>query len=147
VETFGLPLERAPVVFVMDHDIPHYQAGCLYRSADCLVLAGREAEPGTQALEALACAVPVVATDWGPAAGLTGSGAVLGVESARVPSTQEGLNWADPFYGKLRTAMREAFENSSAMRESALEVSGRLRSERSWDSIVSKMIERLDGIA
>jgi GT2 family glycosyltransferase len=147
VETFGLPLERAPVVFVMDHDIPHYQAGCLYRSADCLVLAGREAEPGTQALEALACAVPVVATDWGPAAGLTGSGAVLGVESARVPSTHEGLNWADPFYGKLRTAMRDAFENSPAMRESALEVSGRLRSERSWDSIVSKMIERLDGIA
>lgn len=141
VETFGLPHERAPVVFVMDHDIPPYQAGSLHRSADCLLLAGREAEPGTQALEALACAVPVVATGWGSITEHAG-GAVLGVESAQVPSTEEGCNWADPFYGKLRTALREAFDNNSAMRESALAVSERLRSERSWDHIVSKMIER-----
>jgi GT2 family glycosyltransferase len=147
VEALGLPFDRAPVVFVMDHDIPAYQAGSLYRSADCVVLAGREAEAGTAPLEALACGVPVVATDWGTMNELIDGSAAFGVESVQVPSPVEGMNWADPYYGKLRTALREVYQNSSAARENAVLASRRVRSERSWDMIASMMIARLDDIA
>ena len=147
VEALGLPFDRAPVVFVMDHNIPAYQAGSLYRSADCVVLAGRDAEAGTIPIEALACGVPVVAPDWGTMKELIDGSATFGVESVQVPSPEEGMNWVDPYYGKLRTALRDACNNSSAARESALSASRRVRSERSWDRIASKMIERLDAIA
>ncbi len=147
VEALGLPLDRAPVVFVMDHDIPAHQAGSLYRSVDCVVLAGREAEAGTIPLEALACGVPVVATDWGTMNKLIDGSATFGVESVQIPSPVEGMNWADPYYGKLRTALREACNNSSTARKNALSASQRVRSERSWDRVVSKMIARLDVIA
>jgi len=146
VEALGLPFDRAPAVFVMDHNIPAYQAGSLYRSADCVVLAGRDAEAGTIPLEALACGVPVVAPDWGTMNELIDGSATFGVESVQVPSPEEGMNWVDPYYGKLRTALRDAYNNSSAARESALSASRRVRSARSWDRIVSKMIERLDAI-
>lgn len=146
IEAMGLPFDRAPVVFVMDHDIPAHQAGGFYRSVDCLVQAGRSAEPGTEMLEALACGVPVVASDWGSAGELIDGKAALGVESVQAPSPEAGLSWADPYYGKLRSAMREVFGNAPAAREAALAVSESVRQERSWDLVALKMIARLDDI-
>ena len=146
VEALGLPFDRAPVVFIMDHDIPHYQVGSLYRSADCVVLAGREAEAGTIPLEALACGVPVVAIDWGANKELIDGGAVFGVECAKIPSPVEGLKWADPYYGKLRAALRHARENSSSAHRDALSASRLVLAERCWDRVASRMIARLDSV-
>ncbi len=146
VEAMGLPFDRAPVVFVMDQDIPHYQDGCLYRSADCLVLVGRRAGPGLEMLEALACGVPVIAGEWGSHSQLIDGVAASAVETALVPSPEQGCGWSDPSYVKLREALRGARDRAGASREKALELSARLRTERSWDHIAAKMIERLDDI-
>ena len=142
----GLPFDRAPVVFVMDHDIPHYQDGCLYRSADCLVLVGRRAGPGLEILEALACGVPVIAGEWGSHSQLIDGVAASGVETALVPSPEQDCEWSDPSYARLREALRGARDRAGAAREKALELSARLRTERSLDNIAAKMIERLDDI-
>ncbi len=143
VEAMGLPFDRAPVVFVMDHDVPAYQSGVLYRSADCLVHAGRSAGPAPEVAEALACGVPVVATDWGCAGELVDGEAVRGVESVKAPAPEPGLTWADPYYGRLRSAMREVYEGAPEARRAALAASERVRSELSWDRIASRMLERL----
>ncbi|MHB8894865.1 MAG: glycosyltransferase [Candidatus Geothermincolia bacterium] len=147
VEAMSLPLDRAPVVFVVDHDIEPYQAGSLYRSADCVVLAGRSSEPGTMAIEALACGVPVVAVDWGAATGLIDGVGAVGVESVLAPSPLAGLQWADPYYGKMREALRDAYSNSEAAKARALRTSEEIRAELSWDRLAAMMIERLDTIA
>jgi GT2 family glycosyltransferase len=147
VEAMGLPMDRAPVVFVVDHDIKPYESGCLYRSSDCLVLAGRAAEGGTAAAEALACGVPVLAVDWGSTAELLGGARAMGIESVLVPAPAGGLQWADPYYGKTREALRRAFEESDAAKKDALDISGDIGLERSWDSLALRMIERLDSIA
>lgn len=146
VEAMGLPFDRAPVVFVMDHDFPPYQAGALFRSVDCLVAVDRVAQPGPAVLQALACGVPVVATDWGSTSELLDGSCALGVESVPAPSCEEGLAWADPYYGRLRGALREEFDSAPAMREAALAASESIRRERSWDRIASKIIARLDGV-
>ena len=143
----SLPLDRAPIVFVVDHDIEPYQAGSLYRSADCVVLVGRSSEPGPAAVEALACGVPLVTVDWGGASELVDGVGVVGVESVLVPSSAAGLQWADPYYGKMREALRKMYTDAEAANAQALTTSERLRTELSWDSLAKKMIERLDKIA
>jgi GT2 family glycosyltransferase/glycosyltransferase involved in cell wall biosynthesis len=147
VEAMSLPLDRAPVVFVVDHEIDPYQAGSMYRSADCVVLVNRASEPGAAALEALACGVPLVALDWGTTAGLIDGVRAVGVESVLAPSPVAGLQWADPYYGKMREALRKVYANSEAARAQALSTSEGLRTERSWDETAARMIERLDVIA
>lgn len=147
VEAMSLTPERAPVVFVVDHDLEPYQAGSLYRSADCLVLAGRSAEPGSAAIEALACGIPVVAPDWGGAAGILDGRSAFGVGCDLVPSPVGGLNWAGPRYDGMREALRSARSGASEARKEALDASRVLRAERSWDAVAATMIERLDRIA
>lgn len=142
VEAMSLPPARARVVFVMDHDIPDYQAGCLYRSADCLVLAGRRAEQGTAALEALACGVPVVAPRWGGLAELADGRAVLGVE-CRLVEARDGMRWADPGYEQMRAALRRMVDNADEAGRQASLAGERVRAERSWEKVVSRMLERL----
>jgi len=147
VEAMALPLDRAPVVFVVDHDIEPYERACLYRSSDCVVVASRSAEPGPTALEALSCGVPVVAVDWGSNSGLIDGVRAIGVECAMAAAPGAGLSWADPYYGKMREALRKAFAESDASKEGALAAAEKTRSEFSWDEVSSRMIERLDKIA
>ncbi len=147
VEAMGIPLDRAPVVFVVDHDIEPYQAGCLYASADCVVVIGRSSEPGPAAVEALACGVPVVVPDWGSSSELIDGVGAIGVQCARVLSPSAGLQWSDPNHGSMREALRKAYAECEAARKRALEISEKIRSERSWDRTAARMIERLDRIA
>jgi hypothetical protein len=145
VEAMGLPFDRAPVVFVVDHDIPAYQSGALLRSADCLVKVGRGAEAGTEPAEALACGIPVICTDWGSIAEHLDGAAAYGVGAAPATSPEDGLQWADPYYGELRDAMRRVFNGAEAARESAQDASRRVRENLSWDAVASLIIDRLDG--
>ena len=63
-----------------------------------------------------------------------------------MPAPEQGCGWSDPSYVKLREALRGARDRAGASREKALELSARLRTERSWDHVAAKMIERLDDI-
>lgn len=147
VEALCLPADRAPVVFVVDHDIEPYQAGSLYRSSDCVVLAGRSGECGTVPAEALACGVPVLAPGWGSVAELLGGARATGFECSLVEAPSTSLKWADPDYGSMRKALRGALEGTEAAKRDAERASDEIRLERSWESAALKMIERLDSIA
>ena len=143
VEAMNLGMDRAPVVFVVDHEVPHYQYGCLYRSADCLLIAGRDADNDHRALEALACGVPVVAPAWGSMLDLVRDTAVSGYDCDTIVSP-EGLNWAEPSAGSLRAALRAAVDDAEGRRAAALLMGEQVRSQRSWKALASKMVARLD---
>ena len=142
VEAMNLAMDRAPVVFVVDHEVPAYQYGCLYRSSDCLVVADKSADNDTRALEALACGIPVVAPAWGSARDLIDDRAVSGYRCGMVPSP-EGPGWAEPSRDSLRSALRAAF-GAQDRRGAATSYGERLRFERSWKAIAARMVERLD---
>ena len=146
VEAMNLPLDRAHVVFVVDHDVPAYQAGCLYRSADCLVLVQMSSNEGLEAAEALACGVPVIATGWGSVEAVLDGESAFGIDYELVSAPAEGLKWAQPDYGHLRKLMRAVYTEIEAVKKSALEASRRITEERSWDGTAKEIIKRLDGI-
>ena len=146
VEALNLPLDRAPVVFVVDHDVPGYQAGCLYRSADCLVLVQTASDAGLAAAEALSCGVPVIATGWGSVEALLDAEGAFAIDCELVPATAVGLKTARPDYEHLRRLLRRLYTDIDAAKKGALSASRTITEGLGWDAVARKIIERLDGI-
>ena len=147
VEAMGLPPGRAPVVFVLDHDVPHYQRGCLLRSADCLVLPSRVQALEPLAAESLACGIPVIATGRVADSELFDSASAFAVDCSPGEAPRTGNGTPEPDYDRLRSMLRRVAAEPDAVRQSALEASGRIRASRGWGSLAARVVERLDSIA
>ncbi|HZJ46241.1 MAG TPA: glycosyltransferase, partial [Pyrinomonadaceae bacterium] len=64
VRNYYLKDSGGRIVFSINEVVPSYQLGSIYRSVDCFVLASRGEGWGLPILEAMACGLPVIATNW-----------------------------------------------------------------------------------
>ena len=61
----GLSERGGRISYLVNREFPYYQLGSLYRSADCFVSAGRGEGWDMPLMEAMACGLASIATDWG----------------------------------------------------------------------------------
>jgi GT2 family glycosyltransferase len=152
VKAFDLKAAGGRIVFSVNELVPGYQLGSIYRSVDCFVLATRGEGWGLPIMEAMACGLPVIATNWsGPADFLSSDTAYpLDVErlkpaEAKCPYYQ-GCNWAEPSYEHLRSLMRHVYENRDEARMVGKRASDEVLTKWTWEQSVKKIIARLDAI-
>jgi hypothetical protein len=132
--------------------VPTSQLGALYRSADCFVLSTRGEGWGMPVIEAMACGLPVIATDWSAHCDfMTEENAYPLPVERLVPAVAkcpyyEGFSWAEPSYRHLRRLMRHVFENRTEASEKGSKASRDVLSGWTWDHAASKIISRLDQI-
>jgi glycosyltransferase involved in cell wall biosynthesis len=132
--------------------VPTYQLGMVYRSADCFVLTTRGEGWGMPILEAMACGLPVIATDWSAQCDFMNAGNAYPIAVERlVPAVAkcpyyEGFQWAEPSYSDLRRLMRHVYANRGEARAKGERASREVLSRLTWDKSALKMIERLDEI-
>ncbi|MDQ3643531.1 MAG: glycosyltransferase, partial [Actinomycetota bacterium] len=150
VDKLDLP-PGPPIVVMVNPEFAGYQMGSLYRSADCFVLPSRGEGWGMPVLEAMACGLPTIATDWsGPADFLhEGIGYPLNVKSmvkakARCP-WYDGFDWAEPDGDHLRFLLREVYENPERAHEKGLvaaaEVASKYSLEHAADRVKTRILE------
>jgi glycosyltransferase involved in cell wall biosynthesis len=148
----GLSPEGGRIHLSLNQEVPTYQLGVLYRSADCFVLPTRGEGWGMPIIEAMACGVPVIATSWSAHCDfMTARNSYpLRVEKL-VPARAKcpyyaGSNWAEPSYVHLRRLMRHVFENQAEARSKGERASREIRAGWTWKDAAAKIIARLDQI-
>jgi len=148
--------DSAPII-VWDAVLPSHLLSGFYTAGNCLVFPSRGEGFGLPPLEALACGVPVITTNYSaPPEYLKKDGEVLpGVElidykikpfDGSDSIYYHGFNWALPSVSHLRRLMRKVFNNYEKYKAGALESSEYIREEWTWDKSADLVIERLEAI-
>ncbi len=141
-----------PIVLLLNQDIEPHQIGCLYRSADCFVLPSRGEGWGMPILEAIACGLPAIATDWGAQTEFFHAGVGYPLRSrGLVPAAARspyyaGLRWADPDIEHLRFLMRYVYEHSDEARALGAAAAAAVAEKWTWARATDRIMERLRAI-
>ncbi len=144
-------------VYIYDIEVQRYELGRFYRMANVFLWPSRGEGFGLPPLEALACGMPVIASnhsshlefllkDGKPLPG------VLLLDGKVEPYDKgdslyyPGFDWFNPSVEHLRKLMRQSFENYKKLKEKALESSEYIRKEWAWSKTQDKLVERLEEI-
>jgi glycosyltransferase involved in cell wall biosynthesis len=150
VRSLGLKSTGGRISYVLNRAFPYTQLGSLYRSADCFVSPSRGEGWGMPVLEAMACGLPTIATNWGGHTEFLGKNIayplrVSGLSPARAKCPYyRGFRWADPDEQHLRDLMRHVYENRDAARERGLRAARDVHARWTWDHAAKRILERIE---
>lgn len=147
-----LPRRSPPVALLLNQQIAAAELGSLYRSADCFVLPSRGEGWGAPILEAMACGLPVIATNWsGQTEFLTPEFGFPVQVRALIPAEAKceyytGLRWADADFDHLVAQMRYVYQNREAARAIGARAATYAAERWTWRHTAQRIITRLEQI-
>lgn len=152
IRSLNLDPEGGRIEFIFNKYLPYYQLGSLYRSADCFVLATRGEGWGMPILEAMACGLPVIATNWSAQTTFLNSynGYPLQVRDL-IPAVAKcpyyrGFKWADPDMDHLTYLFRHVFENQDEAREKGRRAAEDVAAKWTFRHSAARIAKRLSEI-
>jgi hypothetical protein len=140
------------ISYLFNVEFPHYQLGCLYRSADCFVTATRGEGWDMPLMEAMACGLPCIATDWGAHHEFFHAGVGYPLRVGRlVPAVAKcpyysGFRWAEPDEEHLRHLLRQVFEQREAAALLGAAAASEVAARWTWRHAAAAICERLEAI-
>lgn len=135
----------------LNRRIPYNELPAFYRSFDCYIAASRGEGWNLPLMEAMACGLPAIATDWGGHreyihAGIAYPLEVRGVVPAVSRCTYyKDHHWSDPDPEHLRFLMRSIYENRDEAVERGTAAAKEIRSLWTWSHTAERVILRLQG--
>ncbi len=151
IEALSLSSNGGQIAFLHNKELPYHELGALYRSADCYVSASRGEGWDLPLMEAMACGLPSIATDWGAHRDFVHEGvsyplAARGTVKAEASCPYyEGFSWAAPDPEHLRTLLRHVYEHREEAgakgRRAAMEVESQWSVECAAGRIRARLLE------
>jgi hypothetical protein len=130
--------------------------GGFYTAASCLVHPFRGEGFGLPMLEAMACGLPLIVTDAGPAREFCPADVTTFVPAVRMPMATARVDdletvgipaLAEPDVHALRGAMREAFTDRAGSQARGRRAAAHARAHYTWQRIAGLYAERLAAVA
>jgi GT2 family glycosyltransferase len=149
IRSLGLNPRGGRIFFLYNRELPHYQLATFYRSADCFVNTSRGEGWGLPLLEAMACGLPAIASDWG------GHTAILDPDDTYplrvrelIPAVSQcryydGMRWADADMDHFSALLRHVFEHQDEARAKGLRAAERVRRTLTWQHTAAVIAGRL----
>lgn len=139
---------RAPVILWINPALEGAELGALYRSVNAFVLTTKGEGWGLPILEAMACGLPVIATDWSGHTAFFDDTVGYPIEVQKMEPAlakcpyYEGFNWALPNLENVRELMRYVFEHGGEAASKGVLAAERAAS-LSWRASAARIRERL----
>ena len=152
IRNLNLNPEGGRIEFIFNKYLPYYQLGSLYRSADCFVLATRGEGWGMPILEAMACGLPVIATNWSAQTTFMNSYNAYPLQVKKlIPAVAKcpyykGFKWAEPDADHLSALMRHVFENQEEARAKGARAAADVRDNWTFTHTAARIAKRLSDI-
>ncbi len=149
IAELGLPENGPPVTLLYNQELPVHQMGSLYRSADCFVLPTRGEGWGMPVIEAMACGLPVIATDWSAHRDFMTEDVAYPLQVAQlIPAKAkcpyyEGFRWADPDEDHLIHLMRYVVEHQAEAKVKGALASQKVLGAWTWRHAAQQIKARL----
>jgi glycosyltransferase involved in cell wall biosynthesis len=138
------------ISFLFNIEFPYYQLGSLYRSADCFLATSRGEGWDMPLMEAMACGLPAIATDWGAHREYfhDGVGYPLRIRGT-VPAVARceyyrGFCWADPDPEHLRLLLREVYEKREEAGARGARAAREVADRWTFQAATERIVDRLD---
>jgi GT2 family glycosyltransferase len=144
-----LPENGPPIALIYNQELPSHQMGSLYRSVDCFVLPTRGEGWGMPILEAMACGLPVIATDWSSQTDFMNEHNAYPLQVARlVPAEAKcpyyaGFRWAQPDEDHLVHLLRHVCGNRDEAATKGMAASEEALTRWTWIEAAQKIKEQL----
>jgi GT2 family glycosyltransferase len=152
IRKLDLSQKGGKISFLLNKEFPYYQLAALYRSADCYISAGRGEGWDMPLMEAMACGLPAIATDWGAHQEFVHEGnayplAVRGTIPAVAKCPYyEGFSWADPDLDHLRYLLREVYEKREDAARRGRRAAEEIAAKWTWKQSAKRIIERIGAL-
>lgn len=152
IKDLNLNRNGGRIILSINEIVPSYQIGSLYRSCNCFVLPTRGEGWGMPILEAMACGIPVIATNWSAQTEFmtTKNSFPLEIDGLILAKAKcpyyNGFKWAQPSYEHLRYLLRYVYENREEAKKIGEMAAKDVVYKWTWDNTVKKIIKRISAI-
>ena len=145
-------VSKPPKILFFGDKVTTQDLANLYRAVDCFVLPSRGEGLGLPVLEAMACGLPVIATDWSSLSELNFEGIKLPCTLDIVDNVEfikkcpEALNhrWANVQVDELRKALRQMYEDKETAKQWG-EMNAKKVIGKTWHDAAVKILQVLGG--
>lgn len=149
IQALNLPDDGPPVAILYNQDFPIHQLGALYRSADCFVLPTRGEGWGLPVIEAMACGLPTIATNWSAQTEFMNEENAYPLRVKKLVAARakcpyyEGFRWAQPDEEHLIHLLRYVYEHREESAAKGEQATKDVRSKWTWQHAAERIRARL----
>ncbi len=149
IAALRLPVGAPPVAMIYNRHLSSDSLATLYRSADCFVLPTRGEGWGLPILEAMACGLPVIATDWSGQTEFFHCGIGYPLRVRRLVAADAkcpyylGWRWAEPDIDHLTALMRHVYDHPDEARQVGARAAQEAAARWTWMHAADRICERL----
>ena len=149
IKKLRLSSQGGRIYFIVNRVFDYYQLPLLYRSIDCYITAGRGEGWDMPLMEAMACGIPCIATDWGAHQEFaTEENCYLLNITGTIPAQAkcpyyEGFNWANPDSQHFSELLIHVYNNQEEARLKGKTAAQEMQQSWQWQHTADKICNRL----